>query len=165
MVRVVLGGTFEYLHAGHSQLIEDAFLLLKEKGDGIVHIGLTSDKMARSKNHSVSDYESREKALHLFISNLLLKLSLPKDCYFVSRLEDPVGPSVAGNYDYIVVSPETRKGAEEINSLRLKNGLPAMKIHEISFVLAEDTFPISSTRIYNGEIDKDGRIKHGRIQK
>jgi len=161
MVRVVLGGTFEYLHAGHSRLVEEAFRILKTSGGGLVHIGLTSDKMAAGKFHSVSNYDTRKQILVDFISELIQEFELPEDCYLISELEDSFGPSVSGNYDYIVVSPETRAGADKINEVRRKNNLPPLQIIEVEFVLAEDTIPISSTRIYNGEIDKEGRVRRG----
>jgi len=161
MVRVVLGGTFEYLHAGHSRLVEEAFRILKTSGGGIVHIGLTSDKMAAGKSHSVSNYDTRKQILMDFISELIQELELPDDCYLISELEDSFGPSVSENYDYIVVSPETRAGADKINKIRRENGLLPIQIIEIKFVLAEDTIPISSTRIYKGEIDKEGRVRRG----
>lgn len=161
MVRVVLGGTFEYLHAGHSQLIEEAFRLVQAAGDGTVHIGLTSDAMAGGKSHSVSGYDDRKKVLTDFIAVLTDELGLPEECYLISELNDPFGSSVAGDYDYIVVSPETRPGAEKINEIRRSRDLPELQIREIDFVLAQDTIPISSTRIYNGEIDKNGRIRRG----
>jgi len=161
MVRVVLGGTFEYLHAGHSRLVEEAFKILKTSGGGIIHIGLTSDKMAAGKSHSVSNYDTRKQILTDFISEVIQALELPEDCYLILELEDSFGPSVSGNYDYIVVSPETRVGADKINEVRRKNGLAPLQIIEVEFVLAEDTIPISSTRIYNGEIDKEGRVRRG----
>jgi len=162
MVRIVLGGTFESLHAGHSALIREAFRILKE-ADGInnsvVHIGLTSDKMAASKNHGVLDYASRESELRRFIAAVLTEFSLPVDCYFISELNDPFGPAVSGDYDCIVISPETAAGAEKINELRRKAQLPELEVYLVDFVLAEDRIPISTTRIYKGEIDRDGRLQ------
>ncbi|MDV0446371.1 hypothetical protein MsAg5_02040 [Methanosarcinaceae archaeon Ag5] len=160
MVKVVLGGTFEYLHAGHSRLIDKAFLILKESGGGLVHIGLTSDEMAGKKNHAVSDYAARKHELEKYTSCLIEKYNLPKDCCFISKIDDPIGPAAAGDYDYIVVSPETRKGAEKINQIRKENGLREIQICEVKFVMADDEIPISSTRIYKGEIDKKGRIQN-----
>lgn len=157
-----MGGTFEYLHAGHSRLVEEAFRILKASGGGIVHIGLTSDKMAAGKFHSVSGYETRKQILSDFISQMLQEFELPDDCYLITELEDPFGPSVSDSYDYIVVSPETRLGADKINEIRQKKGLLPIQIREIEFVLAEDTIPISSTRIYNGEIDREGKVRRNR---
>lgn len=159
MVRIVLGGTFESLHAGHSELIREAFGILKEAGSGAVHIGLTSDEMAAAKNHAVSDYASRERMLKDFISGLLIETDLPADSYLITRLDDPFGPSVSSDYDYIVVSPETRAGADKINEIRRENGLSEITVRTVDFVLAEDTIPISTTRIYNGEIDKNGHLR------
>jgi pantetheine-phosphate adenylyltransferase len=158
MLKVILGGTFEYLHAGHSRLIDEAFALVKENGGGIVQIGLASNAMAKSKSHTVSDYAVRERELKSYIYNLLAALSLPPDCYALFELNDPFGPSVSEEYDCIVVSPETRVGAEKINEIRRKKGLKELQIAEVSFVLAEDAVPVSSTRIHNGEIDRNGRL-------
>lgn len=154
-----MGGTFESLHAGHSQMIEEAFALLKKSGGGFVHIGLTSDEMASFKNHSVSNYFVRENELNHFISSILRKHSLPLDSYSILKLEDPFGPAIFENYDVIVVSPETRIGAEKINEIRKTKGLKPLQIHVVDFVLAEDTIPISTTRIYNGEIDRNGQLQ------
>lgn len=159
MVRIVLGGTFESLHAGHSELIRAAFDILKKNGGGIVHIGLTSDEMAAAKNHAVSGYASREAELAGFVRALLKEHSLPENCFLITKLEDPYGPAVSGVYDWIVVSPETRLGAEQINALRRRQNLPELKICVVDFVLAEDTVPISTTRIYSGEIDRNGCLK------
>ena len=164
MVKVILGGTFECLHAGHSRLIDEAFALVKADGGGFVQIGLTSDAMARAKSHDVSDYAARERELRAYVSDLLSRLSLPSECYFISRLDDPFGPSVSGEYDCIIVSPETRIGAEKINQARRENGLHALQIKEVSFVLAEDAVPISSTRIHSGEIDRNGKIQSQKNQ-
>lgn len=162
MVRVVLGGTFESLHAGHSELIREAFQVLKEAGSGIVHIGLTSDEMAGGKSHAVSDYVSRERELHNFISSLLKNADftgLSEDNYLITKLADPFGPAVSDDFDVIVVSPETRAGADKINEIRLSNSLPELKIRVVDFVLAEDTIPISTSRIYKGEIDRNGHLQ------
>ncbi|WNY28819.1 hypothetical protein MmiEs2_10270 [Methanimicrococcus stummii] len=161
MVKVVLGGTFESLHAGHSELIQEAFKILEENGGGVVHIGLTSDEMASWKNHAVSDYSAREKMLNDFISDLLAELKLSSDSYsyLITCLNDSFGPAVSGDYDYIVVSPETRSGAEKINEIRRQSGLPELAVRVVDFVLAEDTIPISTTRIYNGEIDRNGHLR------
>jgi len=117
--------------------------------------------MASGKFHAVSSYETRKRILEDFISDVLHELELPDDCYLISELEDSFGPSVSEEYDFIVVSPETRAVADKINDIRMERGLHPIHIREIELVLAEDTIPISSTRIYNGEIDKDGRVRRG----
>jgi len=60
--------------------------------------------------------------------------------------------------DAIVVSPETKEHADQINELRRRNGLKPLKVYPIKEVRADDTMVISSSRIVKGEIDKDGRL-------
>ena len=62
------------------------------------------------------------------------------------------------DYDAIIVSTETRPGAEAINRLRQKNGLAPLVIVEIPMVGAQDNKRISSTRIRGGEIDANGAL-------
>ena len=71
---------------------------------------------------------------------------------------DKYGPTIDEDFDAIVVSPETRKTAEEINFKRKKNGKKSLKIIEIPFVLGNDRKIISSTRIFKKEIDENGKI-------
>lgn len=161
MLKVVLGGTFEYVHAGHIALIREAFSLVgtEGNGNGVVHIGLTSDSMAGKKKHAVSSFDKRKNALENCIRHILDEKDLTSDNYMITALDDPFGPAVSELYDYIVVSPETRVGADKINELRKQKGLAPITIREVPFVPAEDGIPISSTRIYYGEIDRNGRIK------
>ena len=44
MIKIALSGTFEYLYDGHKKLIKKAFSITNK---GIVHIGLTSNKMTK----------------------------------------------------------------------------------------------------------------------
>ena len=62
------------------------------------------------------------------------------------------------DFDCIIISPETRPTAEEINNIRKQKGKKPLQIIQIPFVLADDNVPISSTRIRNKEINKDGSI-------
>ena len=76
----------------------------------------------------------------------------------VKSIKDRYGPSIDGDFDAIVVSPETVEAAKEINQKRREIGKKPLKIIEIPFILAEDGKPISSSRIKKGEIDIDGKI-------
>ncbi len=146
MVRVAVGGTFEPLHDGHKALLKKACELSK---GGELIIGLTSDAMARKRTREVLDYDERLKAVKSFI----------EECGIVPvilELNDPYGPTVYENFDYIVVSPETYPVARQINELRRKRRLKEIKIIKVDYVLAKDGIPISSTRIKRGDIDIHG---------
>ena len=68
------------------------------------------------------------------------------------------GPAGYGDYDAIIVSPETFENAQKINIERIKNRKKPLKIIQIPHVKAEDNLPISSTRILNKEINENGQL-------
>ena len=45
------------------------------------------------------------------------------------------------------------------NAQREAKGFPPLEVVTIDYVMAEDGRPISSTRIREGEIDSEGRLK------
>jgi inosine/xanthosine triphosphatase len=61
--------------------------------------------------------------------------------------------------DALIASEETKLAAEEINKMREESGLTPLEIHLAPLVMADDSCPISSTRIRNGEIDADGKLQ------
>jgi len=145
--KVVVGGTFDVLHEGHKTFLRKAF----ELGD--VTIGLTSGFMARKiKKREVEDFERRKKTLEDFIKKEL-KIK-PK----ILKIEDKFGPTLKKDFHYIVVSPETYEAALLINQERQKRKKKPIEIVKISFVLAKDGKPISSTRIFKKEIDRWGKL-------
>ncbi len=86
-------------------------------------------------------------------------MGVPEDKYEVTRLNDPYGPTLEEDFDYIIVSPETYPVALKINSIRKEKGKKPLEIVYVEYVMAEDGIPISSTRISKGEIDRHGRLK------
>jgi len=142
MIRVVVGGTFEYLHRGHRELLKKAF----DTGD-YVFIGITSDEF---KDKCRIRFEERKRRVESFVKKFEKE-------YKIEKIEDRYGPTLDEDFDIIVVSKETRKTAEEINELRRKRGLRPINIVEIPLIFAEDLMPISSRRIRDGEIDEEGR--------
>lgn len=155
MTRVAVGGTFDPLHDGHKALLMKAVELSR---DGELLIGLTSDEMARNKIHEVNDYRSRYDELMKFIHDQGV---FPQ----IVELNDPYGPTITDDFDYLVVSPETHSVGYEINRIRSERNLKPLKIILVDYVLADDGFPISSTRIGKGEIDNHGKVlryNHGK---
>jgi pantetheine-phosphate adenylyltransferase len=144
--KVAVGGTFDKFHYGHRKLIGKAF----EIGDE-VEIGVTSNAFGGLKGN-IDPCNVRMSNLNDFLEN-------NHNNFHISRLDDPFGPTINdSDYDAIVVSEETEPNAIKINEIRKSKGMNPLDIIVISFVLAVDDVPISSTRIRAGEIDKKGHL-------
>jgi pantetheine-phosphate adenylyltransferase len=150
MVKVAVGGTFDPIHDGHLALLKKAFELGRS---GTVVIGLTSNKMARQRTRPVNNFEVRLKNLRK-----VLKREFKAENFEVEELWDDYGSAIADDYDFIVVSPETEPVAWKINDIRRERGIPPISIVCVDYRMAEDRFPISSTRVASGEIDVHGRL-------
>ena len=82
-----------------------------------------------------------------------------KSNFTIVPLEDPYGTTIYdGDFEAIVVSEETEPTAVEINDIRISKGMRPLDIVVVSFVLAYDGTPISSTRIRRGEINQNGNV-------
>lgn len=148
---VAVGGTFDEFHRGHRVLLKTAF----EVGNR-VFIGLCSDDFVKKlrKPHKIAPYEKRLEELKIFLRK---RGVLERAEIF--PLNDPYGVTVSRKrIDAIVVSKETEPRAHEINEKRKSKGMSPLKIVVIDMVLAEDYFPISSTRIWLGEINREGNL-------
>lgn len=143
--KVAVGGTFDNFHNGHKKLLNTAF----ELGDQI-EIGVTSDEFGGLKG-DIDSCEERIGYIKSFFSD--------KSNFTILSLEDPYGTTIYdAEFDAIVVSEETEPTAVKINEIRKSKGMKLLDIVVISFVLAYDGNPISSTRIRCGEINKEGNI-------
>ncbi len=149
--KVAVGGTFDQLHRGHKALIAKAF----EVGGKVV-IGLTSDEFVShmGKPHKTASYEERRRELLAFLGeNGWAERSE------IVPLKDAYGLTIKGKgLEALVVSQETEKTAEAINQTRLKAGHQPLKIVVVEMVPADNTSPISTTRIRSGEIDRNGHL-------
>jgi pantetheine-phosphate adenylyltransferase len=152
-MRVGIAGTFNVLHEGHKLLIDNGIKKAGEKGT--LSIGLTTGEITKTKK-IVKPFKERKKAIQNYI---IKKKKVP--IIEIIPINNKYGPIIEEDYDAIVVSPETRITAEEINKKRKKIGKKPLDIVQIPFVLAEDGKPISSSRILSKEINKKGEIiKH-----
>ena len=149
--KVAVGGTFDELHKGHRSLLVKAF----EVGEKVL-IGLCTDEFVKKmgKPHVTAPYQTRLKELQAFLE----KSNLTKTAE-ITPLNDPYGKTLTDKcIDALVVSEETEKIAIKINQKRNEKSLPPLKIITISMVPAENHKPISTTRIREGEIDREGHL-------
>ncbi len=143
--KVAVGGTFDKFHDGHKKLLSTAF----ELGNH-VEIGVTSDAFGGLKGN-IDSCEERMNNIKSFFSGY--------SNFRIVSLEDVFGTTIYDDaLDAIVVSRETEANAIKINEIRVSKDMEPLDIIVVSFVLAEDGNPISSTRIRCGEIDKSGYL-------
>ena len=148
---VAVGGTFDEFHKGHQTLLTKAF----EVGERVL-IGLSSDEFARRlrKSHRVASYQERLGDVRRFLAK-----QGHLDRAEIVTLHDPYGITLSeGCVEAIVVSRETEPTAYEINRKRMVRGLQPLSIVVIDMVPAENHAPISTTRIREGRIDREGRL-------
>jgi pantetheine-phosphate adenylyltransferase len=147
---VATGGTFDHIHRGHFALLAKSF----EVGDSVI-IGVTSDDFIRREGKNPDQgYLERVKALEEYIHT-----KFPGRRYIIAKLDDYFGPGIASReVEAIVVSKETASRVPLANSLREEKGFPPLEVVVVDYVLADDSKPISSTRIRNGEIDFQGKL-------
>ena len=149
-MKVCIGGTFNVLHRGHKILFEKAFNIAGKKG--FVYIGVTKGEILNSKKYK-KPFDVRVNE----IKKYLIKKNYEKQSVILP-IFDKYGLAVKDDFDAIIVSPETMENANEINKKRISQNKKPMKIIEVSYVLADDGKPISSTRILNKEIDEEGKV-------
>ena len=148
---VGLGGTFDELHKGHRALLLKAFAVGTH-----VQIGLCTDEFAKvlRKNHEIASYEERLRELKDYLQKMGFL-----DKAEIIPIADSYGTAVTDrNIEAIVVSKETEPVAHKINVKRKEKGLPSLEIIVIDMIPAENHIAISTTRIRNGEIDREGRL-------
>ncbi len=155
-----VAGTFDRLHTGHEALLSAAF----SEGRRVI-IGLTSDRFIRKfkiKNSlqisnstlEIGGYDGRKKNLEQWLKNHGVT-----GRYTIIPIDDPYEPLASmEEVGAIVVSSETRGRAQQINQLRKKRGLRALRIIEVALVPAEDLEKISSTRVRAGDITVRGKL-------
>ncbi len=154
---IVLGGSFDHLHRGHRSLLKTAFA----HGDRVT-IGLVTDKALEQKVHrnQMQSYSTRQRALRAEINRW--RGTAP--C-FIMPINDIYGPSIIDeSMDAIIATASTLHNVQKVNSERRKRGLSVLKIVMVPEVPAEDGGSLSSTRIRNGEIDREGYLYFSRFR-
>lgn len=146
---IVIGGTFDLLHAGHKKFIDTAFDLAK-----FVSIGLTTDSFNTKRGKET--YQNQNKREELLLQYLDSKGIADRSK--IVLIDDIFGTSLDPEIDAIIATSETLKNAEIINEKRSELGMSKLKIVQLEHITDTNGKIISSTRIRNGEIDSEGRI-------
>jgi cytidyltransferase-like protein len=146
---VCLGGTFDHFHAGHQSFLK----AIAAKSQHLL-IGITQAEMTEHKKFStvLEPYEIRYQAVKKFCRTENI------ECELVP-LTDQYGPTLTNSkLQAIFVTPDTEKGAHAINSARLQRGLQALLIEKVELLKARDGNIVSSERIRNGQISRQGDV-------
>ena len=150
--QVALGGTFDLFHKGHKALLCRAFSLGEK-----VFIGIADFKTKQPIN--TKDQRIKELTEFLRENNYLKRAE-------IVELTNPCGPTIENPlYEAVVVSEETVSGAKEINRIRSKKGFKQLEIIIIPMEKDENGEIISSTRIRNGDIDRQGMVYQNLFKK
>jgi pantetheine-phosphate adenylyltransferase len=149
---VGVGGTFDELHKGHRSLLLKAF----EAGERVV-IGISSDEFVRKlgKSHATARCQQRLKELRSFLKEKgLLKRAR------IIRIDDRFGGVLLSDspIEALVVSRETESSGRSINEMRKETGMRPLEIIVIDMVPSENHSAISTTRIREGKIDREGHV-------
>ncbi len=148
---VACGGTFDHFHKGHREFLKMALNL----GEKLI-LGLTSDNYAKNKplSFAIEQYKVRKNIVEKFLKDNKLFRKVE-----IVEINDVFGPTLSENFraDAIIVAEKSISGAEIINEQRRKEGLSEFKIVIHPTVLGQDGKQISSFRIRNGEINREGR--------
>ncbi|MFZ2206959.1 MAG: pantetheine-phosphate adenylyltransferase [Microgenomates group bacterium] len=145
---VICGGTFDHLHDGHKKLLRSCF-----EGGKNITIGITSGAMVRHKSFfcSIQSYAIRRRNILNFAVQNKKKVKIVK-------LHDIFGPTIKKNtFDALFITKDTEKGAEMIQKRRKEIGMKPLSIKTVSLVYDENGEKISSERVRQGIITREGK--------
>jgi hypothetical protein len=108
--------------------------------------------MITDKGPLIQDIDTRLKQLQEMLNQESINASL-------HVLHDKYGPAVSlEKCSVIGCTEETLSSCEEINKIRMKGGLPPLRIVKIGHILDEGGQILSSSRIRSGIVDQNGKF-------
>ncbi len=149
---VVCGGTFDHFHKGHREFLRFTLAFGKK-----AIVGITSNTYAKAKDHSdtIESFAQRKKS----VENFLQQEHIVKEVKII-QIHDVYGITLEKDLaiDVIVVTKDSQEGAQRINKMRKEKGLKELVVEIAPLIFGEDGKVISSSRIRNGEINREGRL-------
>ncbi|XP_015789356.1 bifunctional coenzyme A synthase [Tetranychus urticae] len=128
---VCLGGTFDNLHNGHKVLLSESLIRTNKS----MTIGVTDVNMIKKKVlwELIKPLEERIDDVRQFLTDVCDSIE-----YKIVGITDPFGPAIVDpELSCIVVSEETLKGGEKINTIREEKGMKRLEIVSIGLVKDE----------------------------
>ncbi len=139
----LVGGTFDCFHLGHQALLKAAL------DCDSVEVWVTSDAIAAEKDPRIKPLTQRQQSILDWADGRSIS---------THTLEDPWGPApTRAEATHIVCTPETQSNCDKINQMRIEGNLEPLNIITVSHILAHDGEPISSSKIRQGSIDREGK--------
>jgi cytidyltransferase-like protein len=126
--KVVLGGTFDHLHAGHKLLLSMACWLCTET----ILVGVSDGPMLSRKKYAeqLESLDMRIEKLKAYL--MLIAPGLRQDVF---PIHDPYGPTIDDpSFNAMVLSAETLLGGKQINEKRIAKGFNPLELFVIDVV-------------------------------
>lgn len=143
---LIVGGTWDTFHAGHRYLLLAAFEHGKQ-----VHIGVTSERFAAERtDHTLDPFETRRGAVERFCE----RFGVTEHAQ-LHAIDDIYGNATEEG-DALLVTRDTLENGKKVNEKRLKAGRTPLDLAVMDRITGPDSEVISSSRIRNGRIDRDG---------
>ncbi len=149
---IACGGTFDHFHEGHKAFLDAGFLL----GEHLT-VGVTNDEMVAKKpySQSIQSYSTRR-------NSVIAYARLKNKQVTIVKLNTIFGPLLSSDhFEAILVTKETEKNAQCINKRREELGIKPPTVVSTPYIFAQDGVRISSERIRQGVINREGKAYAG----
>lgn len=123
-----VGGTFDHLHAGHKLLLHMALFVSKDK----LIVGVTDESMVKSKSDAAfrQSLSARIDGVKSFLFRYGQDTKLE-----VVPIQDSAGPTATDPLiEALIVSTETRSGADAVNKIRKDKGMKELAILPVNVI-------------------------------
>lgn len=130
---VAVGGTFDHLHDGHKILLTVSAFLTKKT----LIVGITGPELLKNKKYAeyMQSYQKRLSNVSSFLH--MIRPSLKLD---IHEINDICGPTAqVKDIDALVVSLESKKGADYVNKVRNDMGWKELDIYTVGVLGGTNT--------------------------